>query len=65
MDAQLSAGYCGERSAEAFMRGVRAKIYPAPAVDRKRRKLWLRDDLDRVIKPSSPFAAVADVAEDL
>lgn len=63
MPVEMAAGYCGERSAEAFLRGVRGGLYPAPAIKSGRRQIWLRDDLDRAIAPES--ATEADVAEDL
>ena len=62
MNADLAAGYCGERSVEAFLRRV-GKDYPEPRVREGRRQLWLRDDLDRAIVP--PELADRDVAEDL
>jgi len=64
MPAELAAGYCGERSVEAFLRGWRRGEYPPPAVVERRRKLWLIDDLDRTISPGGP-AAVPDVVHDL
>jgi hypothetical protein len=62
MCAQLAAGYCGEASAEAFMSRV-GKEYPQPRVHDGRRRLWLRDDLDKAILP--PGLADRDAAEDL
>jgi len=37
--------------------------YPHPRINEGRRRLWLRDDLDRAILP--PDLADRDVAEDL
>ena len=62
MRAELAAGYCGESSVEAFLRRV-GKAYPQPRVHEGRRRLWLRDDLDKAIVP--PDIADRDVAEDL
>lgn len=50
MPAELAAGYCGETTVEAFMKRVGTE-YPLPCVNEGRRKLWLRDDLDRAILP--------------
>jgi hypothetical protein len=63
MAADLAAGYCGEDSVEAFMRRVGSE-YPQPRVNDGRRKLWLRDDLDRAILPLD-LANTRDLAEDL
>jgi hypothetical protein len=65
MGAELSAGYCGEASAEVFLREVRAGRYPAPVVKRGRRQIWSREDLDRALAPHGDPAMLADVAEDL
>lgn len=61
MAVELAAGYCGERSVEAFMARV-GKDYPQPCVNEGRRKLWLRDDLDQAILPSRE---VGDLAAEL
>jgi hypothetical protein len=61
MPADLAAGYCGERSAAAFLRRV-GKEYPLPRVAEGRRRLWLKDDLDKAILPTGESA---DIAEDL
>jgi hypothetical protein len=58
----LAAGYCGERSVEAFIGRV-GKEYPPPRINDGRRRLWLRDDLDKAILP--PDLSDRDVAEDL
>ncbi len=63
MSAAVAAGYCGEVSVESFIKRVGAE-YPLPRVDDGRRKLWLRDDLDRAILPPE-LSAVRDLAEDL
>ena len=62
MCAELAAGYCGEPSAEAFIARV-GKEYPQPRVNDGRRRLWLKDDLDRAILP--PDTRDRDAAEDL
>jgi hypothetical protein len=62
MNADMAAGYCGEASVEAFLSRV-GKEYPQPRVHEGRRRLWLRDDLDRAITP--PDLADRNVAEDL
>jgi hypothetical protein len=63
MCAELAAGYCGEPSVEAFIARV-GNEYPHPRVNEGRRRLWLRDDLDKAILPSD-LAAPRDLAEDL
>jgi hypothetical protein len=62
MCAELAAAYCGESNVEAFITRV-GKEYPQPRVSEGRRRLWLRDDLDRAMLP--PDVADRDVAEDL
>jgi hypothetical protein len=62
MPAELAAGYCGEATVEAFITRV-GKEYPLPRVNEGRRRLWLRDDLDKAIVP--PDLSDQDVAEDL
>jgi hypothetical protein len=62
MNAEVAAGYCGETSVDAFLRRV-GNEYPHPRVHEGRRRLWLRDDLDRAIVP--PDLADRDVVEDL
>jgi hypothetical protein len=61
MQACLAAGYVGEASVEDFLKRV-GKDYPRPRVEEGRRRLWLRDDLDAAIAPST---ASDDIAEDL
>jgi hypothetical protein len=63
MSAELAAGYCGEKSVEAFLARV-GKEYPMPRVSEGRRQLWLRDDLDQAILPDD-LRQDRDVAEDL
>ena len=63
MPVEIAAGYCGEPSAEAFISRL-GKEYPQPTVNEGRRRLWLRDDLDRAILPPE-LAHVADVGGDL
>jgi len=63
MCAELAAIYCGEPSANAFLKRVGTE-YPHPRVNDGRRRLWLRDDLDRALLPSELVAA-RDLAEDL
>jgi hypothetical protein len=62
MPVEMAAGYCGERSAEAFLCRV-GKEYPGPVVKSGRRQLWLKEDLDRAI--AGGHEIVADVAADL
>jgi hypothetical protein len=62
MAVELAAVYCGEYSVEAFKRRV-GKDYPQPRINEGRRKLWLRDDLDKAIAPES--AQPPDLAEEL
>ena len=59
MSVEMAAGYCGERSAEAFLCRIGTE-YPEPVVKAGRRQLWLKDDLDNVI--SADRATVADFA---
>lgn len=63
MPVEMAAGYCGEASAESFLLEVRAGTYPKPVVDRGRKKIWAKDDLDRALSPG--VAAAADAALDL
>ncbi|WP_375413055.1 hypothetical protein [uncultured Bradyrhizobium sp.] len=63
MAVEMAAGYCGERSAEAFLSRVGTE-YPKPCVKAGRRQLWLKEDLDRAIRPGASETA-ADVAADL
>ena len=63
MCAQLAAGYCGEPTVEAFIARVGSE-YPQPCVVEGRRRLWLRDDLDKAILPPE-LAGARDAAEDL
>jgi hypothetical protein len=62
MCAEMAAGYCGEPSAEAFIARV-GREYPQPRVAEGRRRLWLKDDLDKAIFPTD--LRDRDVAEDL
>lgn len=64
MGAELAAGYCGEPTAEAFIKRWRRGEYPPPAVKERGRVLWLIDDLDRTIAPQGS-EAVQDVVRDL
>jgi hypothetical protein len=50
MPVELAAGYCGERTAEDFLKRV-GKEYPRPRIEEGRRRLWLKDDLDKAIAP--------------
>lgn len=61
MPVQMAAGYCGEATAEDFLKRV-GKEYPMPRVKEGRRQLWLIDDLDLAI--ASDIVA-GDLAEDL
>ncbi|WP_152977580.1 hypothetical protein [Bradyrhizobium pachyrhizi] len=66
--AAMAAGYCGEVSVEAFLREVKAGTYPAPAIKRGRRQIWLTAELDRAItRTDQPCASetAADVEADL
>lgn len=65
MPVEIAAGYCGEVSAESFLREVRAGTYPRPAVQRGRRQIWLKEDLDRAITPRAAAVAGVAVAQDL
>lgn len=48
MPAALAAGYVGESTVEAFVKRVGTE-YPAPRVNDGRRKLWMKEDLDRAL----------------
>jgi hypothetical protein len=63
MAAEVAAGYCGETNVEAFLKRV-GTDYPQPRVCEGRRRLWLKDDLDRAILPPELVSA-ADIAADL
>ena len=62
MSVALAAGYCGESSVEAFEKRVGSE-YPAPRVNDGRRRLWLRDDLDRAMGIRSGEIEIQDAAE--
>lgn len=64
MPVEMAAGYCGEITAESFLREVRAGTYPKPVVDRGRKKIWAKDDLDQVVGRHAG-GATEDAAEDL
>jgi hypothetical protein len=56
MNAEMGAGYCGEKHVEDFLDRV-GKSYPNPrVVDSTRRKFWYRDDLDRAMNINVPNA---------
>jgi hypothetical protein len=63
MPVDMAAGYCGEASAEVFLREVRKGTYPDPVIKCGRRQIWAKDDLDRALA-SGPATGV-DVAADL
>ena len=67
MHTELAAGYCGERTIESFLRGVKAGMYPVPRIKSGRRQIWWKDDLDQAMNPEpTPDAATAaDVLADL
>jgi hypothetical protein len=67
MPVEMAAGYCGERSAEAFLRGVREKLYQAPRIKRGRKQVWWKEDLDQAIQAPDRDAPAtgADVLADL
>lgn len=62
MSAAFAAGYCGEPSVEAFLGRVGSE-YPLPRVNDGRRRLWLRDDLDRAMGVGDQEAGFQDAAE--
>jgi hypothetical protein len=61
MQADLAAGYVGERTVDDFLKRV-GTDYPQPRVAEGRRRLWLKDDLDAAIAPG---IVPGDIAEDL
>ena len=63
MSAELAAAYVGEPSVDAFEKRTGGE-YPLPRISEGRRRLWLKDDLDRAILPPE-LSGVADVAVDL
>jgi hypothetical protein len=63
MSADLSAVYSCEPTTNAFLKRVGAE-YPPPRVNDGKRRLWLKDDLDKALLPAE-FAEVRDVAEDM
>jgi hypothetical protein len=63
MNADLAAVYCGEPNGASFLKRVGSE-YPRPRVSDGRRRLWLKDDLDRAILPSE-ISTTHDLAEDL
>lgn len=62
MGAAMAAGYCGETSVDAFEKRIGTE-YPAPRINDGRRRLWLRDDLDRAMGIMSGELDVQDAAE--
>ncbi len=49
MQAELAAGYCGEKHVEDFLDRV-GTVYPEPRRrDSNRRRFWYREDLDRAL----------------
>lgn len=62
MNAEFAAGYCGEPSVEAFLDRVGTE-YPAPDVNEGRRRLWLRDNLDRAMGVGDQEVGLQDAAE--
>lgn len=48
MPADLAAGYCGEKTVEAFRYSV-GSLYPQPKNIPGKGKRWLKEDLDRAI----------------
>lgn len=49
MNADMAAGYCGEKHVEDFLERVGA-TYPHPKwIETARRKFWSRIDLDRAL----------------
>jgi hypothetical protein len=61
MWVELAAAYCGERTVEGFLDRVGTE-YPYPRVSEGRRRLWLKDDLDKaILVPNTE----PDAAEDL
>lgn len=49
MQADMAAGYCGEKQTRAFLDRV-GREYPLPRVtDSAKRKFWYRADLDRAM----------------
>jgi hypothetical protein len=63
MSAELAGTYCGEPTTSAFLKRVGSE-YPQPRVSEGRRRLWLKDDLDKAILPPD-LAGARDAAEDL
>lgn len=61
MAAEFAAGYCGEKTTDNFLKRV-GKEYPLPRVHEGRRRLWLKDDLDRAIAPEGEDQA--DLADE-
>jgi hypothetical protein len=64
MPVEMAAGYCGERSAESFLRAVKANVYPEPRIKRGRKQVWWKEDLDRA-NGACETATGADVLADL
>ncbi|SFV32204.1 hypothetical protein SAMN05216456_1569 [Devosia crocina] len=62
MNAAYAAGYVGEPSVEAFLDRVGSE-YPQPRVNEGRRRLWLRDDLDRAIGATDEETGYQDAAD--
>jgi hypothetical protein len=63
MPADMAAGYCGERSAESFLRRVGSE-YPEPVVKGHKRALWLKIDLDRALHRGRLTEHVTGIPDD-
>jgi hypothetical protein len=62
MPSDLAAGYCGEKTVEAFLARVGSE-YPHPSVSEGRRQLWLRRDLDQAMGLWSEERVLEDAAD--
>jgi hypothetical protein len=62
MSAEYAAGYCGEPSVDAFLQRV-GNEYPVPDVNEGRRRLWLRDNLDKAMGVGNQEVGLLDAAE--
>jgi hypothetical protein len=60
----MAAGYCGEKTVEAFLSRV-GKDYPAPVVRERGRRIWLKRDLDLALGLAREVDAGFDAADAL
>jgi hypothetical protein len=64
MRAGDAAAYVGEKTVEAFRRGI-GTLYPAPIKIPRKGDRWLKDSLDQAIDRLAGKACATDIADQL